>query len=78
VVGDIVGGRRGGIVVATFQMSNDFGLILGPLAAGLLVDTLDYDWAFGAGTAISLLALVAVWFMPETLGRVRPATSATT
>ena len=75
VVGDIVGGKRGGIVVATFQMSNDFGLILGPLAAGLLVDTLDYDWAFGVGTAISLLALVAVWFMPETLKKDSSATT---
>ena len=70
VVGDIVGGKRGGIVVATFQMTSDLGMILGPLAAGLLVDMLDYDWAFGVGTVLSLLALMVVWAMPETLGRV--------
>jgi MFS family permease len=77
VVGDIVGGKRGGIVVATFQMTSDLGMILGPLAAGLLVDMLDYDWAFGVGTALSLLALIVVWAMPETLGRLRQATPAT-
>ena len=77
VVGDIVGGKRGGIVVATFQMTSDLGMILGPLAAGLLVDMLDYDWAFGVGTVLSLLALMVVWVMPETLGRVRQAAPAT-
>jgi len=71
VVGDIVGGKRGGIVVATFQMTSDLGMILGPLAAGFLVDTLDYDWAFGVGAVLSILAVAVVWVMPETLGRVR-------
>ncbi|HBJ73795.1 MAG TPA: MFS transporter [Actinobacteria bacterium] len=71
VVGDIVGGRRGGIVVATFQMTSDLGMILGPLAAGFLVDSLDYDWAFGFGAALSLVAVIVIWVMPETLGRVR-------
>ena len=71
VVGDIVGGKRGGIVVATFQMTSDLGMILGPLAAGFLVDTLDYDWAFGVGALLSILAVAVVWVMPETLGRVR-------
>lgn len=73
VVGDIVGGRRGGIVVATFQMTSDLGMILGPLAAGFLVDSLDYDWAFGVGALLSLVAVVVIWVMPETLGRVRTA-----
>lgn len=77
VVGDIVGGKRGGIVVATFQMTSDLGMILGPLAAGILVDTLDYDWAFGVGTILSLVALIVVWAMPETLGRLRQSSSAT-
>ena len=78
VVGDIVGGKRGGIVVATFQMTSDLGMILGPLAAGFLVDTLDYDWAFGVGAALSIVAVLVVWFMPETLGRVRNTAPATT
>ncbi|MFA7322836.1 MAG: MFS transporter, partial [Candidatus Nanopelagicales bacterium] len=55
VVGDIVGGKRGGIVIATFQMTSDLGMILGPLAAGALVDLLDYDWAFGVGALLSLV-----------------------
>ncbi len=71
VVGDIMGGRRGGIVVATFQMMSDVGAIVGPLMAGLLVDMLDFDWAFAAGAALSLVAVTFVVLMPETLNRTR-------
>ena len=69
VVGDIVGGKRGGIVVATFQMMSDVGLIIGPLVAGLLVDLFDFDWAFAAAAGLSLIAVIFVWRMPETLNR---------
>ena len=69
VVGDIVGGKRGGIVVATFQMMSDVGIIIGPLVAGLLVDLFDFDWAFAAAAGMSLIAVIFVWFMPETLNR---------
>ncbi len=71
VVGDIMGGRRGGIVVATFQMVSDIGAIIGPLAAGLLIDQLDFDWAFAAGALVSLVAVILVIMMPETLKRDR-------
>ena len=69
VVGDVAGGRRGGIVVAAFQMAADFGGVIGPIAAGLLVDAWDFDAAFGASSALGLLAVMVVWFMPETLQR---------
>ena len=71
VVGDIMGGRRGGIVVAAFQMVSDVGAIIGPLAAGLLIDRFDFDWAFAAGALVSLVAVVLVIMMPETLARGR-------
>ena len=71
VVGDIMGGRRGGIVVATFQMMSDVGAIAGPLLAGLLVDAFDFDWAFAAGSALVLVAVTFVVRMPETLNRAR-------
>jgi MFS family permease len=67
VVGDIMGGRRGGIVVATFQMMSDVGAVIGPLAAGLLIDKFDYDWAFGVGVLLAVLAALMVLRMPETL-----------
>lgn len=69
VVGDIVQGRRGGIVVATYQMMSDLGAIAGPLIAGYLVDVADFDVAFLAGAALALGAVIVVWLMPETLGR---------
>ncbi len=67
VVGDIVGGKRGGIVVSTFQMTSDLGIVIGPLVAGLLVDLLDFDWAFIVATALCLVSLLLVVAMPETL-----------
>lgn len=54
---DVVGrDRNGGPALAAFQMSQDFGSILGPLAAGLLVDHGSYSLAFGTTGAITLLA----------------------
>ncbi len=76
VVGDIMGGRRGGIVVATFQMMSDVGAIVGPLLAGYLVDSFDFDWAFAAGAALTLAAVTFVVRMPETLNRTRKPASA--
>jgi MFS family permease len=69
LVGDIMGGRRGGVVIATFQMMSDVGAIVGPLIAGLLVDAFDYDWAFAAGAALALVPIVLVLRMRETLVR---------
>ncbi|HAN71375.1 MAG TPA: MFS transporter [Actinobacteria bacterium] len=69
VVGDIMGGRRGGIVVATFQMMADLGAIIGPLLAGLIIDLADFDWAFAVGAALALVAIIFVVRMPETLNR---------
>ncbi len=69
VVGDIMGGRRGGIVVATFQMVSDFGAIIGPLIGGLMLDLYGFDWAFALGAAVAAIALIFVVRMPETLRR---------
>ena len=68
-VGDIMGGRRGGIVIATFQMMSDLGAVIGPLLAGLLVDLYDFDWAFAAGALIAIIPILLVLRMPETLNR---------
>jgi MFS family permease len=67
VVGDIMGGRQGGSVVATFQMVSDIGAVIGPLLGGLLLDLYGFEWAFAFGAAIAALALIFVVLMPETL-----------
>jgi len=69
VVGDVMGGRKGGIVVATFQMVSDLGAVIGPLIGGLMLDALGFDWAFGLGAVVAAIALVFVLLMPETLRR---------
>ncbi|WP_354213241.1 MFS transporter [Arthrobacter sp. UYCu511] len=58
-VADVIGNERsGGKVLATFQMSSDLGAIIGPIAAGLLVDAFSYGPAFLMATAVALLAMV--------------------
>lgn len=69
VVGDVMGGRRGGIVVAVFQMMSDFGAITGPLLVGVLIDATGFGVAFAVATGITVLAVILVAIMPETMRR---------
>jgi len=67
VVGDVVDGRKGGPVVATFQMMSDLGIIIGPLLFGFLADsTGGFAWPFIASLIVASATSVLVWFMPET------------
>ncbi|MGO4383504.1 MFS transporter [Specibacter sp. RAF43] len=62
-VADVIGNdRSGGKVLATFQMSQDFGTIIGPIAAGAVVDAFSYGPAFAMATAVALLA--ALFWLP--------------
>jgi DHA1 family multidrug resistance protein-like MFS transporter len=45
IVGDVAG-RRGGTVVAAFQMAGDAGAVSGPLVAGWLADAWGFNTAF--------------------------------
>ena len=69
VVGDVVGGRRSGQVVAAFQMTSDLGVIIGPLAAGAIADAAGFGPAFAFGAAVCAGALLLAATMPETLHR---------
>jgi len=62
-VGDAAG-SRGGRPVAVFSMFGDVGAILGPLAAGLLADTLSFPAAFGVGAVLFLVASAYAVRMP--------------
>ena len=67
VVGDIVDGRKGGPVVATYQMMSDLGIVAGPLLFGYLADsTGGFAWPFIAGLIVASASSVLVMFMPET------------
>jgi MFS family permease len=69
-VADIVGSKaRGGTAVATFQMTSDFGAILGSLAVGQIAQYLSYGSAFAVSGAILLAAAVFWIFAPETRPR---------
>jgi MFS family permease len=51
MVGDAVQGR-GGTAVAVWQMSSDLGSVVGPLAAGLLIDNGSYEAALLVSAAV--------------------------
>jgi MFS family permease len=55
LVGDVAG-RRSGKVVAVFNMSGDFGAVIGPVLAGWLVDRGSFGAAFGMGAAVVAVA----------------------
>lgn len=61
-VADIVGDRPGSQVVSFFQMSADFGQILGPIVAGLMIDYSGYTLAYGFSGAI-LVAVALAWIL---------------
>ncbi|WP_394252442.1 MFS transporter [Arthrobacter pityocampae] len=77
-VADVVGSdRSGGRVLATFQMSSDFGAILGPILAGLIIDRLSFGSFTLAFTVTGVLTALAagVWTLSrETLPRESPRT----
>ena len=71
-VGDLMGGRRGGVPIAVFQMMSDLGSVIGPLLAGLILDAAGFSWAFAIGAIASAIVLVMVLRSRETLGTELP------
>lgn len=69
IAGDVAGHGRGGMVIAVYQMTADFGAVVGPLVAGLLADSFGFGPAFAFGAAISAVAFGLAATMPETLLR---------
>lgn len=53
IVGDVVEGK-GGTAVAVWQMASDLGSVLGPLAAGLLIDRASFDTALVLSASVVL------------------------
>lgn len=67
VVGDVVGKQGSGRVVALYQMTSDFGMIVGPLLAGYLTDkTGGFTLSFGMGLVIALVAVTMALTTTET------------
>lgn len=67
---DIIGRERsGGRTLSTYQMSQDMGQIFGPIAAGIIIDLVGYEWTFVLGAAILLLPLVFWSTAKDTLHR---------
>lgn len=68
VLADVVGNdKSGGKVLANFQMSQDFGSILSPIAVGLTAQHFGFPAAFILCGLISAIALVYWIFARETL-----------
>ncbi len=65
MIGDILD-SGGGTLVAFYQMAGDVGAVVGPVAAGFLVDTASYAAAFVVAAAVLGVAAVLAFFSPET------------
>jgi len=65
MIGDLLD-RRGGTLVAFYQMAGDVGSVIGPVAGGFLVDTVSYAAAFALAAAVLAVAAVLGFFAPET------------
>lgn len=76
MIGDILD-RGGGTLVAFYQMAGDVGTVVGPVAAGLFVDTASYAAAFTLAAAVLGVAAVLGFFSPETRPRDQIKTPAT-
>jgi len=74
VVGDVIGNKKSGSLIAGFQMTTDFGSIVGPLVAGYLVDQAGFNWAFASGAVVAIFALVLSLTMKETRNSTQRAT----
>lgn len=54
-IGDVAG-ARGGTPVAVFSMTQDVGVVVGPLVAGWIADHAGMQWSFWAGSALFIAA----------------------
>ncbi|MCS4489853.1 MFS transporter [Corynebacterium sp. ES2794-CONJ1] len=65
---DLIGNdRAGGKVLASYQMSSDFGAILGPILIGAVVEIYGYEIGFLATSAVLFFAAIRWVFARETL-----------
>ncbi len=76
-VADVVGNdRSGGKVLATFQMAQDSGAIVGPILVGVIADQAGFGWALATTAVVSLLALLPWLGATETLPEETPLPTA--
>jgi MFS family permease len=67
MVGDVVSGR-GGTAVAVWQMSSDLGSVIGPLAAGVLIDRGSFPLALLVSAAVVALCALSALRVPADRG----------
>ena len=68
-VADVVGsGRRGGPLLAAFQITSDIGGFAGPLVAGTVAEKLSFEAAWAVTGGIMLLPIVLWVLVPKGFG----------
>jgi len=67
ILGDVAAKGSSGTAVGVFRFAGDLGMTLGPLAVGLTTNAAGFKTAFVVAVAPSLVALMMMTRMPETL-----------
>jgi MFS family permease len=65
LVGDVTRGKSGR-VIATWQMSSDFGFMVGPIAMGYVADQQSYSAAFLIAALFLSPVIIRTLNLPET------------
>lgn len=59
-LGDLIGpNRSGGRALSLYQMTQDAGTIVGPIIAGLIIDTVGFTWSFAAAALVLFVPFLA-------------------
>lgn len=65
IVGDVIRGKSGQ-VIALWQMAGDAGMIIGPIAVGLISDAFSFRAAFVVSAAVFSVSVLLAYRLPET------------
>ncbi|WP_414157038.1 MFS transporter [Pseudomonas sp. BNK-15] len=64
IAGDTADGR-GGTIIASYQMSADLGMVIGPILIGVIAERYSYDLALSCTTGLLVAACLVALSMPK-------------
>jgi MFS family permease len=78
MLADVAPSRSSGTAIGAYRFMTDVGFVLGPLVAGVTADLAGFGAAFAVSAGPSLLAVIMLLSIPETMRPASPAGPAST